>query len=198
MNRKLVLPGAALLCVLLFIATCAKAPITGRRQFLLVTEAEEVQLGAEGYAEILETSELSDDEEAVAQLRTIGWRIADVTDEEDYEWEFNLIENDSIVNAFCLPGGKVDYGDTIENTIAKELREETELVCTGSRFLFYQDSLPEGPGKMHCLNLYFECTASGSVRLNEESSEHAWIGPDDLDRYEVVFGNGEGLRRYWR
>jgi predicted Zn-dependent protease len=76
---------------------------------MLVSEAEEMQLGMEGYAEILETSELSSDEEAVERLRTIGWRIADVTGEDDYEWEFNLIENDSIVNAFCLPGGKVAF-----------------------------------------------------------------------------------------
>lgn len=106
--RLLRLSVAVLLlgCVLL---ACAKAPVTGRRQFLLITEAEEMQLGADGYAEILEASTLSDDEEAVGRLRTIGWRIADVTGEEDYEWEFNLIENDSIVNAFCLPGGKVAF-----------------------------------------------------------------------------------------
>jgi predicted Zn-dependent protease len=91
------------------VLACAKAPVTGRNQFMLVSEAEEMELGADGYTEILETSDLSTDEEAVERLRTIGRRIADVTGEEDYEWEFNLIENDSIVNAFCLPGGKVAF-----------------------------------------------------------------------------------------
>jgi predicted Zn-dependent protease len=98
-----------LLCLACVVVACAKAPITGRRQMLLITEAEETQLGTEGYAEILETSTLSEDTQAVERLRAIGGRIADVTGEEDYEWEFNLIENDSVVNAFCLPGGKVAF-----------------------------------------------------------------------------------------
>ena len=100
---------ALLLCMLFIAVSCAKAPVTGRKQFLLITEAEEMQLGMEGYDEILKTSELSTDEAAVGQLRSIGHRIAGVTGEDDYDWEFNLIENDSVVNAFCLPGGKVAF-----------------------------------------------------------------------------------------
>jgi 8-oxo-dGTP pyrophosphatase MutT (NUDIX family) len=98
---------------------------------------------------------------------------------------------------WCLPGGKVDYGDTVERTVAKELEEETSLECTESRFLFYQDSLPEASGLMHCINLYFECRVSGDIILNEESSEYAWIGRDELDSYEIIFRNKEALRRYW-
>jgi len=122
--------SAWLIVVACVVLACAKAPVTGRRQFLLVTEAQEMQLGADGYAEILETSTLSDDGEAVAQLRTIGRRIADVTGEDDYDWEFNLIENDSIVNAFCLPGGKVAFYTGImelagdENEIATVMAHE--------------------------------------------------------------------------
>ena len=98
---------------------------------------------------------------------------------------------------WCLPGGKVDYGETVEQAVRKELREETALECGQARFLFYQDSLPPQPGEMHCLNLYFECSVSGDLKINPESSEWAWIGPDGLDRYEIVFRNDEGLRRYW-
>ena len=125
MKRKHFSVLAGLLCFLILAASCAKAPITGRSQFLLITEAEETQLGTEGYAEILETSKLSDDVEAVERLRTIGRRIAEVTEEVDYEWEFNLIENDSIVNAFCLPGGKVAFYTGI-----LELAETDDEVAT--------------------------------------------------------------------
>jgi 8-oxo-dGTP diphosphatase len=100
--------------------------------------------------------------------------------------------------AWCLPGGKVDYGKTAEETVVAELREETSLECGARRFLFYQDSLPPAPGKMHCINLYFECEATGTVALNRESSAHAWITPADLDRYALVFGNDAALRAYWR
>lgn len=98
---------------------------------------------------------------------------------------------------WCLPGGKVDYNETVEQAVAKELREETALDCGRARFLFYQDSLPPEPGTMHCINLYFECTVSGEPQLNPESSDWAWVGPGELDRYEIAFRNDEGLRRYW-
>lgn len=99
---------------------------------------------------------------------------------------------------WCLPGGKIDYGETIEQTVAKELQEETSLSCTSSKFLFYQDSPPQVPGKMHCINLYFECTIAGTIALNEESSEFAWIGLSDLENYNIAFRNDLALLRYWK
>ena len=98
---------------------------------------------------------------------------------------------------WCLPGGKVDYGETVEHAAAKELREETSLICSKMRFLFYQDSPASQTGGMHCINFYFECAIDGELALNPESSEHAWVGPADLVRYDIVFRNDMGLWRYW-
>ena len=98
---------------------------------------------------------------------------------------------------WCLPGGKVDYGDTVEETVLKELREETSLTATSARFLFFQDSLPLEAGKMHCINLYFECTVTGEILLNEESSAFSWIGPSDIMQYQIAFRHDLGLLRFW-
>jgi len=98
---------------------------------------------------------------------------------------------------WCLPGGKIDYGETVEQAAIKELREETALEARDPRFLFYQDSLPPEPASMHCINFYFECEALGKLEMNPESSDWAWTGPDELDSLDIVFRNDEGLRRYW-
>jgi hypothetical protein len=50
---------------------------------------------------------------------------------------------------------------------------------------------------MHCINFYLECEVGGGLALNPESTDSAWIGPEDLSRYQIAFRNDEGLRRYW-
>jgi predicted Zn-dependent protease len=66
-------------------------------------------LGVKAYKEILEKSKLSNDRKMVEKIQRIGKRIASVADRPDFQWEFNLIEDDKMVNAFCLPGGKVAF-----------------------------------------------------------------------------------------
>lgn len=96
---------------------------------------------------------------------------------------------------WCLPGGKLDYGDSPEHTVEKELAEETALVAKNVSFLFFQNSLPITPGKMHCLNLYFRCTVDGTVTLNEESSEFAWLSMAEALARKPVFGAEAAIRR---
>jgi len=98
---------------------------------------------------------------------------------------------------WCLPGGKVEYGETMEEAVLKEVWEETHLRCMRLEFLFPQDSLPPEPGAMHCINFYFECQVSGEPKLNSESDDWAWIGISELDGYEIVFRNDDAVRQFW-
>lgn len=93
--------------VLLFLAGCQTAPITGRSQFILLSEAQEMQMGAAAFQEVLKKSELSQDPALNTLLRRVGQRIAAVTGKANYQWEFAVIKNDKVANAFALPGGKV-------------------------------------------------------------------------------------------
>jgi 8-oxo-dGTP diphosphatase len=96
---------------------------------------------------------------------------------------------------WCLPGGKLDYGDTPESTVTKELVEETGLGAKDVEFLFYQNSPPPQPGQMHCVNLYFRCTAVGAITLNEESSAFVWVTLEEALGYKPVFGAEPAIRR---
>lgn len=88
-------------------ASCATVQQTGRRQLLLVTESQEMSLGAQEYQAILKESKLSTDREKIALVQRVGERIARVAKQPDFKWEFRLIDDDSVANAFCLPGGKI-------------------------------------------------------------------------------------------
>ncbi len=59
------------------------------------------------YREILSKSKLFQDQQLVTTVREVGNRIALAANKPEYEWEFNVIQDDKMVNAFALPGGKV-------------------------------------------------------------------------------------------
>ncbi|RLA96233.1 MAG: M48 family peptidase [Deltaproteobacteria bacterium] len=102
---------ANLLILSLFLITvitaCTTVPITGRHQLLLISEQEELMMGARVYREIIRKEKLSRDPKYVNAVRRVGMKIASVSGRPDYRWEFLVIDNDKEANAFCLPGGKV-------------------------------------------------------------------------------------------
>lgn len=85
---------------------CATVEGTGRSQLMFTSPAQEAQLGADAYRQILAEEKISDNRAAAEMVRRVGQRIAAVVNRPDFEWEFKLIESDT-VNAFCLPGGKI-------------------------------------------------------------------------------------------
>ncbi len=97
------------LCAVALLAVgCAKAPLTGRTQFIMVSPQQEMQLGLSASQKILSNAKLSTDRRLNERVRRIGQRIANVTGQRNYRWEFHVIDKD-VMNAFCLPGGKVFF-----------------------------------------------------------------------------------------
>lgn len=107
----------ALAVVTVFIISCAKVPISGRRQLHLLPEREMNSLALSEYRSFLRTSKISTDATNTAMVKRTGSKIsAAVTSYlkshnyanrvDGYTWEFNLVE-DKTVNAWCMPGGKV-------------------------------------------------------------------------------------------
>lgn len=108
------MPYKALLALffLLIVIACQTVQQTGRSQFIVVSESQEIQLGEDAYKETLNKSRLSTRSDWQAQLRRVGQRIAAVADKPAYKWEFNVIQGKE-VNAFALPGGKVAFWEGI-------------------------------------------------------------------------------------
>ena len=112
--------NSSLYFLLIFVLTaCATVPITGRKQLSLIPNSQLLPLSYTSYQDVLAQSKLSNNEEQVTMIKTVGSKIqhavekfmADnkMSDELDgYAWEFNLIEDDQL-NAWCMPGGKVAF-----------------------------------------------------------------------------------------
>lgn len=89
------------------LAGCATVPYTQRRQFNIVSDSEENAMGLQAYQETLAKAKLSSDAAAAAMVERVGRRIAAAADQPGFDWQFKLIDDPKMVNAFCLPGGRV-------------------------------------------------------------------------------------------
>lgn len=97
--------------IILFVG-CQTVPITGRKQFNLVSDEQAAELGRQAYEQILDQSELSDNQAYQDVLDRVGTDIAAALARDDFKWAFNVLEGDEI-NAFALPGGKVAFWEGI-------------------------------------------------------------------------------------
>lgn len=95
-----------LLTALLALAACGTVAGTGRRQFILTTPAMEAQMGQEAFTDVMATSTVVKDGAWAAMVERCGQRLAKACGAPGFQWEFKLVQDDTI-NAFCLPGGKV-------------------------------------------------------------------------------------------
>jgi predicted Zn-dependent protease len=86
---------------------CATVPETGRSQLLIVSPAQEAQLGFQEFEKLKKSTPISKDAAANAQLQRVGKRIAAIAPLPNAQWEFVLFDKPDTPNAFCLPGGKV-------------------------------------------------------------------------------------------
>ena len=108
-----------LLSILLLLLGCATVPITGRSQLSMIKNSELIPMSFQQYDEVLKTHELSENHTQAALIKKVGIKIQKAVEAylekegqskvlDDFEWEFNLIE-DETVNAWCMPGGKVAF-----------------------------------------------------------------------------------------
>ena len=101
-SRRALLIGSLAACW----CGCRQAPVTGRRQVLVVPESKEESMGLTAYQDVIKKQPVSTNEHFSDMVSRVGHRIAAVSDRPDYKWEFKVLATTE-QNAFCLPGGKV-------------------------------------------------------------------------------------------
>lgn len=85
---------------------CAVNPATGRRQFMLVSEGQEIAMGQQYDPEIVASMGLYGGDPWQNYVQQVGRRMAARTERPDLPWNFRVID-DPVVNAFAVPGGYV-------------------------------------------------------------------------------------------
>jgi predicted Zn-dependent protease len=97
--------GAAVILGLV-IAACATNPATGKKEFSLMSEAQEVELGKNMDGEVRREMGVYEDAELQRYVEGVGMRLARASQRPNLPWHFAVVDEPAI-NAFALPGGYI-------------------------------------------------------------------------------------------
>ena len=118
MNRRKFLSYVGCSCCGIILNSCSTAPITERKQFKIVSEQRLNSQAAKVYEKVKAKEKMSKDLKTLNEIKEIGKKMEDsiseyfsrenINDPTAYfDWEYILIENKKIKNAWCMPGGKI-------------------------------------------------------------------------------------------
>ena len=118
MNRRKFLTYVGCGCCGFVINSCTTAPITDRKQLKLIPEAKLNAQAAQIYEKVKEKEKLIKDTQSIKEIKEIGKKMEDAISiyfdksnlpdpTVNFQWEYILIDNDKVKNAWCMPGGKI-------------------------------------------------------------------------------------------
>src|SRR4026209_2117990 len=110
------------LVALLGALACATNPATGKRQFNLMSEAQEISAGQEADAQVKKEMGIYNDPNLQEYVSSIGLKLAQLSERPNLPWHYSVVDVPAI-NAFALPGGYI----YITRGILPFLNDEAEL-----------------------------------------------------------------------
>ena len=104
--RKQITLASLTLTLAVTLVACATNPVTGDKEFSLMSEAQEVQLGQEMDAQVKREMGVYNDPELQRYVSEVGLRLARASERPHLPWHFTVVDEPA-VNAFALPGGYI-------------------------------------------------------------------------------------------
>lgn len=113
----------AALGLVAFMAGCSTNPVTGKREFSMVSEQQEIAMGAQAHQQVIEEFGIYDERpELTEMVQRIGRQVAATSDRPEIQWTFTILDS-SMVNAMAIPGGYV----YVTRGILNHMNSEDEL-----------------------------------------------------------------------
>ncbi len=107
-----------------------------------------------------------------------------------------LIERLNVPYGWALPGGFVDYGESVETAAVREAQEETSLaVRLIEQFYVYSD--PARDERQHTLSIVFIATATGEAAAQDDAKSLEILNPWEMPEV-LCFDHDKILQDYWR
>lgn len=106
-----------------------------------------------------------------------------------------LIQRKNPPHGWALPGGFVDYGESLEEAAVREAREETSLeVQLKAQLHTYSD--PSRDPRQHTISTVFVATAQGSPKADDDAQEIGIFTREEID-FSLAFDHSRILADYF-
>jgi 8-oxo-dGTP diphosphatase len=90
---------------------------------------------------------------------------------------------------YSLPGGRVEFGETLHAALHREVAEETALKVEIVDLAAWREVVPETGGGGHYLIMSFAARwSAGEPVLNDELDDYKWLAPDAVGELKMTFG----------
>src|SRR5947207_15458893 len=96
------------LIALISLHSCARNPVTGKRQIVLISESQELAMGAESHVQAESEYGFVDLRSAQAFVQQVGQKLSGVSHRPNLPWHYTVVDF-LVRNAFALPGGYVFF-----------------------------------------------------------------------------------------
>lgn len=90
---------------------------------------------------------------------------------------------------YSLPGGRVEFGETLHAALHREVAEETALRIEIAGLAGWREVVPTAAGGGHYVIMSFAAHwRAGEPNLNEELDDYQWLAPDALGDLKITDG----------
>lgn len=118
----------------------------------------------------------------------------------DDEGKIFLAKSHKWPDRWVVPGGHLDWGETLIDSVKREVKEETGLDVEDIKAVGIQESIfsQESHDPKHMIFLDYSCRAvNKDVKLNDELQEYIWIKPEDaLEKLKTVLSTRVFIERF--
>lgn len=100
---------------------------------------------------------------------------------------------------WSLPGGRVEFGESLQTALHREVMEETALLIDIVALAGWREVLPGATNGGHYVVMSFAARwAGGEPALNDEHDDVRWLAPDALHTLKVTDGLPDIVKAAWR
>lgn len=117
------LKSILLLSSAIFIISCAVNPVTGKKQVMLMSEAQEIELGKQYDPQVISTFGEYQSPDLLSFITVKGTEMGKISHRPHIEYHFKILDS-PVINAFAVPGGYI----YLTRGILAQLNNEAELV----------------------------------------------------------------------